>query len=57
LEARRSVRALRPQMLEENELAAALQNLIKKMSDGTGLKAEFTLQGPPHPLPLIGTNI
>ena len=40
-EARRSVQALRPQLLEESELCSALDGLIQKMSAGTSLQAEF----------------
>ena len=50
-EARRSVRALRPQALEENHWSEALEGLIKKMTGGTGLRSEFVLRGQPMPLP------
>ena len=50
-EARRSVRALRPQALEENHWSEALDGLIKKMTGGTGLRSEFVLRGQPMPLP------
>jgi PAS domain S-box-containing protein len=50
-EARRSVQALRPQALEENDLCAALSTLIKKMTAGTSLQAEFILRGQSRPLP------
>lgn len=38
-EARRSVRGLRPQALEEEDLCGALENLLKKMTTGTALRA------------------
>jgi PAS domain S-box-containing protein len=50
-EARRSVRALRPQALEDNELCAALQGLIEKITTGTSLRADFNVKGQPRPLP------
>jgi signal transduction histidine kinase len=51
-EARRSVRALRPQSLEEKDLCEALQSLIGKMTAGTTVHAEFVVQGQPRELPL-----
>src|SRR5215831_13760668 len=50
-EARRSVRALRPQTLEENDLCEALQRLITKMTAGTNVQAEFSLWGQQPQLP------
>jgi len=50
-EARRSVRALRPQSLEENDLCQALQHLIKKMTAGTNVQAEFSVWGQQPELP------
>jgi len=50
-EARRSVLALRPQALEEKDLCAALEALIKKMTDGTPVQAEFISQGEQRKLP------
>jgi len=50
-EARRSVQALRPQLLEENELCAALDGLIRKMTSGTNLQGGLLLQGNPRALP------
>jgi signal transduction histidine kinase len=49
-EARRSVRALRPQVLEEKDLSAAMEDLITKTTAGTSLRAEFAVQGEPRPL-------
>jgi signal transduction histidine kinase len=50
-EARRSVRALRPQALEENNLCAALQDLITKITSGTDLHAALAVEGEPRTLP------
>ena len=50
-EARRSVLALRPQALENQNLPAALQELVTRMTDGTSLAARFALDGTPYPLP------
>jgi signal transduction histidine kinase len=50
-EARRSVFALRPQVLEQRELADALNELITKMTAGTSLQAELTVDGTPRKLP------
>ena len=50
-EARRSVRALRPQTLEENDLCEALQSLFRKMTAGTSVEAEFNVWGQAPDLP------
>lgn len=50
-EARRSVRALRPRSLLHGTLGMAMDEMLKQMTSGTGLKAEFHLEGEPHPLP------
>ena len=50
-EARRSVQALRPQALEEKQLSEALKDLIERMTSGTTVRAEFTLQGEQQKLP------
>jgi signal transduction histidine kinase len=50
-EARRSMRALRPQALEEKQLIEALKDLVKKITADTTVKAEFTSQGEPQKLP------
>jgi signal transduction histidine kinase len=52
-EARRSVRALRPQTLEENDLCEALQSLIRQMTAGTSVHAEFNVWGQPPELPPV----
>ena len=49
-EARRSVRAIRPLALENKDLCEALDNLIRKMTAGTTLRAKFLLHGQPRPL-------
>src|SRR6266404_6021775 len=50
-EARRSVQALRPQALEEKQLSEALKDLIERMTSGTTVHAEFSLQGEEQKLP------
>ena len=50
-EARRSVQALRPLVLAGKNLCAAMEELMRKMTMGTSLRAEFTIQGEPQPLP------
>src|SRR6202165_5682291 len=50
-EARRSVQALRPQALEEKQWSEALKDLIERMTGGTTVHAEFTLQGEQPKLP------
>ncbi|HWV99425.1 MAG TPA: GAF domain-containing protein [Candidatus Acidoferrum sp.] len=50
-EARRSVRALRPQTLEEKDICEALQSLFRKMTAGTSVRAEFSVSGQPPELP------
>jgi signal transduction histidine kinase len=50
-EARRSVQALRPQALEEKQLSEALKDLIERMTGGTTVHAELTLQGEQQKLP------
>jgi signal transduction histidine kinase len=44
-EARRSVRALRPRILEDNDLCEALASLFRKMTATTGLQASFHCHG------------
>jgi signal transduction histidine kinase len=50
-EARRSVRALRPKVLEDNDWCAALEALFTKTTVGTSLRSEFMVRGDPTPLP------
>lgn len=57
-EARRSVRALRPLVLEEKDLGGALEDLLKKMTTGTELHTELLLEGVPRALPALwGENL
>ncbi len=44
-EARRSVKALRPRSLNGGDLCAALENLLRQMTHGTSLRAEFYVTG------------
>jgi signal transduction histidine kinase len=50
-EARRSVMALRPQVLEGNDLSAALRELVSRMTDGTSVVSEFSQGGEARALP------
>ncbi len=50
-EARRSVQALRLQALEEKNLCEALNDLLRKTTQGTPLQASCILQGAPRALP------
>jgi PAS domain S-box-containing protein len=50
-EARRSVQALRPLALEENNLCDALEDLFTKMTKGTSLRSEFICLGTQNSLP------
>jgi signal transduction histidine kinase len=49
-EARRSIRALRPQALEQAAWWTALDGLTKQITAGTRLRAEFTTNGRPRAL-------
>jgi signal transduction histidine kinase len=49
-EARRSVRALRPLALENKDFSEAFDNLIRKMTAGTTVRAKFLVRGRPRPL-------
>src|SRR5207248_10061466 len=44
-EARRSVMALRPRSLQDTTLCLALDDLLKRMTNGSSLQAEFHLEG------------
>jgi signal transduction histidine kinase len=50
-EARRSVRALRPQALEETTFWEALKGLIKSAAIGTPVQTEFQLRGEMREIP------
>lgn len=49
-EARRSVQALRPQVLEDMDLYNALTHLLNQMTQGTGVQTACQLSGSPFPL-------
>jgi DNA-binding NarL/FixJ family response regulator/signal transduction histidine kinase len=49
-EARRSVQALRPQVLEQTDLAGALSALLQQMTAGTALQSRFRVHGNVYPL-------
>lgn len=49
-EARRSVRALRPQALDTHDLPTALEQCAHQIMEGTTLQAEFAVEGVPCPL-------
>lgn len=51
MEARRSVRALRPQALEAADLYGALSSLIKQKTSSTGIEMTCQLLGTPYLLP------
>jgi PAS domain S-box-containing protein len=50
-EARRSVRALRPEALEEGDLGEALRQVVGRRSEGRPESFHFRLHGRPRPLP------
>jgi PAS domain S-box-containing protein len=49
-EARRSVWALRPQMLEHSNLPKALKGLVEQITCGTAVQGKFAVHGTPQPL-------
>src|SRR6266851_5762715 len=49
-EARRSAHALRPQVLEQMDLAAALQRMTEQLSTDPATSITFRLHGSPRPL-------
>jgi signal transduction histidine kinase len=49
-EARRSIRALRPEVLENSDLCVALHGVVKQMAAGTAVRAEFVTSGRPRAL-------
>jgi len=51
-EARRSVMALRPQVLEHSDLPAALARVAAQVSTGPQARVTFRVHGSPHPLPV-----
>ncbi|MEP0884022.1 response regulator [Trichocoleus sp. ST-U3] len=50
-EARRSVWALRPQVLEQGSLKQALENLVHGLTAGIPIKGQCTIEGTRYPLP------
>jgi signal transduction histidine kinase len=46
-EARRAVRALRPQVLEQRDLPFALEYYLEQMAQGTGVRALLSVEGSP----------
>jgi signal transduction histidine kinase len=50
-EARRSAHALRPQVLEEGDLAGALERMTRQLSADQATRIAFRLNGTPRPLP------
>jgi len=50
-EARRSVRALRPRSLRNGKLFTTLDNLLKRMTEGTDLNADFRAEGDERAIP------
>jgi PAS domain S-box-containing protein len=50
-EARRSVRALRPRSLRNGRLFTTLDDLLKRMTEGTDLNAEFRAEGVERAIP------
>ncbi len=57
-EARRSVRALRPRVLEAGDLVAALRALAERLTVASGVAIQFSLRGTPTPLvPDVADNL
>lgn len=50
-EARRSVQAIRPRSLEENDLTEALRNLFARMTEGVAIDVDFKVSGVARALP------
>jgi signal transduction histidine kinase/PAS domain-containing protein len=51
-EARRSVRALRPEALESDDLPSALYYIVEQMSWNTDVKITLQIDGTPRPIPV-----
>ncbi|WP_422879854.1 PAS domain-containing sensor histidine kinase [Nodosilinea nodulosa] len=51
MEARRSVTALRPQLLEDGNLRSAIQSLVTQMLTTVDAKLIYTIKGTAYPLP------
>lgn len=57
-EARRSVWALRPQVLEQGNLSQALESLVHGLTAGTPIKGQCTIEETRYPLPSdVETNL
>lgn len=57
-EARRSVWALRPQVLEQGSLSQALESLVHGLTAGTPIKGQCTIEETRYPLPSdVETNL
>lgn len=57
-EARRSVWALRPQMLEQGDISQALESLVYGLTAGTPIKGQCTIEETRYPLPAdVETNL
>lgn len=56
-EARRSVRALRPRALHGGKLSVAMDDLLKRMTDGTGLNADFKSEGNEQAIPADSEDV
>jgi signal transduction histidine kinase len=52
-EARRSVGALRSEPIERRNLCEAMNGMMKKMTDGTALRAQFVSSGRRRELPMV----
>lgn len=50
-EARRSVHALRPQVLAEKDLCYAMQSMIRRLTEGTTMQGSLVLKGTPRVMP------
>jgi PAS domain S-box-containing protein len=55
-EARRSVKALRPQLLEEGNLHSAIARLVAKMNSSNTVSIVYQMVGTPYPLPSDAEN-
>jgi signal transduction histidine kinase len=57
-EARRSVRGLRPGLLQDADLAASLREVAAQLAEGTAVEARVRTEGAPHRLdPLVEANL
>jgi signal transduction histidine kinase len=57
-EARRAIWAMRPRALDESDLPAALEGMVREMAAGSGVSTEFTAKGATRALTVeIETNL